>query len=355
VRASQELAIGTNFYYYPNGNALAPAPPSADPLGGPGAALQLGYAAVCTSSGGAPCAPGSRLPLTPSQLDAVVSSFLSFSAGVLLDAGLPRSRLMVHTGAYFQRLPSCTPHTPAFPFPCAAFVSPTAGIIPSAFPAWSLYGSATDAASNQGLATALLPLGGAPWGAGEWNIFSGPYAAWRSALNATVAFANNRLLVVQNYESIEALPAALAAVVDAVREEAACLVDAPSGLTAAPQDSQGRVLLAWAQGGDARAVHQYRVRLSSAPWVLVSGELAEADVAEVWVPGGGSSTGGGGSALVALPLGLQGDHVFAGVSALGCGVAKGDPGYPCGTDFATPGCQRMAGDVIAVPLHAGAK
>lgn len=341
VRASQELSIGSNFYYYPNGNGLIPAPPSQDPVGGPGAGLQLGYAAVCGTSGA--CTQGQ--PLAPSQLDAVVSSFLSFSAGVLRDAGIPRSRLMVHIGADFQRAPACTPHTPAFPYPCAVFISPTAGLIPEAFPAWSLYTSGTDAASDEGLATALLALGGAPWGTGEWNIFAGPYSAWRSALNATLSFFNNRLLVVQNYESISGMPQALAAVVDALGEEVGCLVDAPSGLIGSAPDSQGRVLLTWEQGGDATAVHRFQVRLSSAPWVLPTGELAEGDVAEVWVDS--TST----SALVTLPPGLQGDHVFAGVTALGCGPSASEPGYPCGSDFATPGCQRMAGDVVPVPLH----
>ena len=44
VRATQELWIGTNYFYYAGGNALARKSPKGDPAGGPGAsALQLGY------------------------------------------------------------------------------------------------------------------------------------------------------------------------------------------------------------------------------------------------------------------------------------------------------------------------
>ena len=333
VRPAQELAIGTNYYYYPNGNALAGQPPANDPTGGPGAALQLGYAAVCGALGAAAAAatpgcawaPGARAPppLSPLQLDAVVSSYLSFAARVLLDAGLPRSKLMVHTGAYFQRAPPC-PFQP--PSACASFASPAAALIPEAFPGWSLYGAEVRAAADAGLLESLRAVGGAPWGAPEWNIFSGPQPAWEAALNDS-SVANNRFIDVQNYQSINKDAGACAAVVAFLSAEEACLVDAPGFLAAVPLNATAWALTwsLWAFGGGAPTVE---VRVSSLAATLPSGELA---VPDVWASP--PLPGFSGSATLSLPSGFAEDHVFWGVAALGCG-----------------GAQRMASDVTLLPL-----
>jgi len=338
VRPSQELWIGTNYYFYPDGNYLASQPPASDPQGGPGASLQLGYAAVCGALGAAAAAatpgcawaPGAPAPppLSTPQLDAVVGSYLSFAARVLLDAGLPRSKVLVHTGSFFQHVPPC-PLKP--PLSCPAFNSPAAALIPEAFPGWSTYGGDTSAAGAAGLPEALGAVAGAPWGAPEWNIFSGPFSAWAGALNGTASLANNRFVDVQNYESINHIAAACAAVVDFVSEEERCLVDAPSALTAAPLNASAWALswALWARdlGGAAPAVVE--VRVSTLAATLPSGELAAPDV---WASGP-LAGGAAGSATLLLPAGFAADHVFWGATAVGCG-----------------GAQRMASDAALLVL-----
>ncbi len=335
VRATQELWIGTNYYYYPGGNSLAPLPPAQDPTGGPGAALQLGYSAVCGGLGaaaraatpgcGSSDAQGQPQPLSTAQLDAVVSSFLSFSAGLLLQAGIPRSRLAVHTGSFFQAPPPCTPRTPAFPHACAAFNSPAAALVPEAAPGWSMYGEGTEAGGDAGVPTALAALQGAPWAAPEWNIFTGPQRAWAAALNGTLAFGNNRLLVVQNYESIAGDAGACAAVAAAVAAPPPpCFIDAPTQLAAQPQGSAGGVFaLSWQQAqaggaaGSSGAVASFEVRASTLSELLPSGQLAVPDVLAVTLPGGQLSAG------LTLPPGFAADHVFWGVTARSCAGTAG--------------------------------
>ena len=94
VRSTQELWMGTNYWYYKNGNDLIEKNASNDPKSGakgPDVA-QLGYAAVCVSGGA--CSG----TLTVPQLDAAINSFCDFANGILLGAGIPRSRIMCHTG-----------------------------------------------------------------------------------------------------------------------------------------------------------------------------------------------------------------------------------------------------------------
>jgi hypothetical protein len=331
VRVSQELWIGTNYYYYPGGNALGPQPPAKDPTGGPGAALQLGYSALCSALGGAlppppGCTPGD--PLLPQQLDALVASFLSFSAGLLLDAGLPRSRLMVHTGSFFQSPPPCSPHTPAFPHPCAAFNTAAAALIPQAAPGWSMYGSDSSAASDQGVLGVLGALAGGPWGSPEWNIFKGSPEQWAAALAGTLTPGNNRLLVVQNFESIAGDAVACSAVREAVASGAQCLVDAPLLLPQPQRLNATAWAVAWALAGGSTP-QSLALRASSTPATLPSGQLAVADVAEL--------EGMAGTATAAVLALAQGQplpvRVYWQVTAMGCN-----------------GTQRMASDAGVIEL-----
>lgn len=310
VRATQELWVGTNYYYYAGGNALAPKNPAKDPTGGPGgSAVQLGYAAVCGSAGnGVPgCSgkPGDHLSVA--QLDAVVSSFAAFAAQVLLDAGIPRSRVMVHTGAFFGRAPRCNSN--------CSFNSPQAALVQGANPSWSLYGAETSAASNAGLATALGAVGGAAWGASEWlPFFSAGYAesAWSDAFEGTLSFLNNRLIVVQNFESIEKdenATAALAAALGGL----SCVVDAPTALAASVK--KNTVSISWTASPTCCVSSQILI-VSSMSLTLPNGNLAVPDVATAQL---GSDTN---HYDLQLPAGMSAGEVYVQLvtySMQGCG------------------------------------
>ena len=308
VRATQELWVGTNYYFYPGGNALAPQPASRDPTGGPARAAQLGYAAVCGGGRGGPgCSAGD--PLTVAQLDAVVQSFGAFAAGVLSDAGIPRSRVMLHTGVFWQGAGA--------PAGGPAFNSPAAALVGGAAPAWSMYGAATDPARDPGWAAAVGALDGAPWGAPEWlAAFTAgePQAFWAAALAATLAARNNRLIVVQNFESVRGDAAALAALAAALAEPPACVVDAPTGL-AATRINATAWALAWAppRGAPPDALD---VAASTLRDTLPSGALAVPDVYRARAPGAALG------ATLVLPQGFDGAVVWWAAVARGCGGAQ---------------------------------
>jgi hypothetical protein len=336
VRATQETWIGTNFYYYPNGNALIHANASDDPTGGPAASLQLGYAAVCgglserarastPGCGGSFGSPPEAL--SPHQLDAVTQSVGGFFAQLMLDAGLPRSKLMTHFGSFFQHAPPCTPFTPTFPFACAVFNTPAAALLPTAFPGWSMYAADSDAAADEGVPEAIGALNGAPWGAPEFNIFSGSHAQWTSALTNLGDYMNNRLVIVQNYESIAGDPVACAAVADFVRADVPCLVDAPAQLSAQKINATAWTL-SWTLQLGGCAGGTVAVSVSSMPSTLASGELADADVYRTSAPAAAVGT-----AVLSLPPGFDAQFVFWGVAA----VVAGPP-------------QRMASDAQLLEL-----
>ena len=278
VRATQELWIGTNYFYYKNGNALAPHNPKRDPVGGPGgAAVQLGFNAVCGADGinsgvpGCSGAPGDSL--STAQLDAVVSSFAAFASQLLLDAGIPRSRVMVHTGAFFGGAPRCDS--------TCVFNSAQAALVPSANPSWSLYGGDTAPAGAVGLSTALGALGGGAWGACEWLAFfdrGHSQAAWAAALDSTLDYLNNRLVVIQNYESIQGDANATAAVAAALAAGPRCLVDAPSALVALCNANATAIDLSWVPFGGC-CISSQALLVSSMALTLPSGLLAVPNVA----------------------------------------------------------------------------
>ena len=331
VRATQELWIGTNYYYYDGGNALAGQSPKRDPTGGPGGrAVQLGYAAVCGSgSGGAGCSGSVGSALTPSQLDAVVSSFAGFAAQVLLDAGLPRSRVFVHTGTYFGGAPVCASN--------CVFNSPQAALVSAASPAWSPYGGETLAANAVGLSEALTELSGAAWGAAEWlPFFDGGHAQadWAAALDGTLGFLNNRLVVIQNFESISDDANATAAVVAALNSGLGCVVDAPTGLAAKVNASE--LTLHW-QPPPSVAVSSLALLVSTLALTLPSGVLAMANVASTSLDAGKAAY------TLTLPPGLAPGEVYVQVITLsmqGCGGP--------GQSFT----QSAPSDVLVVPLVA---
>ena len=200
----------------------------------------------------------------------VVSDFVAFAGGVLADAGIPRSRRMSHTGVPWYDVPNTS----------MSWNGPSAAVTAAAAPGWSLYLHSTNASSNPGLSEVLAnSMEGTPWGAPEWlRTFdnSGSAELWAAAFAGTLTYRNNRLIVVQNFNSIQHNPGALAALVGVLQVSplSACFVDAPTSLAAAPQNSSSWVL-SWAMTSSAAdvATTVVDVAVASQP-LLPSGRLA---------------------------------------------------------------------------------
>jgi len=161
-----------------------------------------------------------------------VSDFLFFAAGVLADAGIPRSRIMSHTGSFFGSSPS----------PTLLFNSPSAAVTAAAAPGWSLYNQATSPGADAGLEAALFSAEGTPWGAPEWAPFfaGGSQADWEAAFARSLSHRNNRLICVQNWDALPlTCPNALPAIASVVTAPSACFVDTAQALQAAPVNSMG--------------------------------------------------------------------------------------------------------------------
>ncbi len=322
VKISWEATIGTNFYFYPGGNAYAGQDPKNDPTGGAPASVQQGYAAVCTARGGAGgggCAGGVTVP----DLDAVVRGYLGAMAGVFAGAGVPRTKMYTHVGASFG---DAGAH--------AVWVSAQSAVIPGAAPGYSFYSYAYDAGAAPGLAAALDAVGGGPWAASEWLYMGGnsgtPEEQWAAAINNTLSHRNARLLDVFNWEGVKATPAAVAALSAALSAPPACVVDAPQAVTAAPAPGGGgAVVLTWLPSIDSDAD---ALDVSSVPDTLPSGALADPDVLA------GADVTGRTSFTVAPPgPGWANATLWAVVRSRGCG-----------------GTQAMASDAVAFVVPAGA-
>jgi hypothetical protein len=167
VRSTQELWQGANYWYYPDGNALAADKnTSRDPVLGPSGGMQLGYAAVC--SAGAECAG----ELTVAQIDRTVNDYCAFSNALVAGAGIPRSRVMCHTGTRWNgasQQPAPPPPPDARPKPI--FNTPAAALTTTGSPSWSMYiADFSDEGSVpthtlRGLNESLDAVDGTPWGA----------------------------------------------------------------------------------------------------------------------------------------------------------------------------------------------
>lgn len=166
VRSTQELWQGANYWYYPNGNALAKDKnTSHDPQLGPSGGMQLGYAAACI--GGAQCSGD----ITVAQIDKTINDYCTFSNALVTGAGIPRSRVMCHTGTRWNgATQQPTPPPPPGAKPKPIFNTPAAAITTTGSPAWSMYiADNSDKGSMpthtlRGLNESLDATDGTPWG-----------------------------------------------------------------------------------------------------------------------------------------------------------------------------------------------
>ena len=303
MKVSWEAWIGTNFFFYPGGNRLVNEPPSGDPTVGITASVQIGFAAVCTADPVSCPLSGSSSLLTQAQLDRVLNDFLEWLASQAVGEGLPRHKVLTHTGTYFGAQPTGTVGR-------VSFNSPAPSVTTNAKPGWSLYTNAFDPASAVGLESTLGALDGAPWAATEWRYMGGhtgtPVEQWVTAIERTFAFHNNRLIDVYNIEDLP--PPALIATQIALRTTPACLVDGAAQLVASRLNATA-VRLSWTPAAGADTA---RVLASTQVLTLPSGVLAAPDVADVGV----SATMASVDLFISTPGGTP---VYWMVSSRGCG------------------------------------
>jgi hypothetical protein len=225
VRSTQELWTGTNYWYYKNGNDLIDKNVSDDPKCGPSCAAQLGYAAVCVSGGA--CSGNLTIP----QLDATINSFCEFANGVLVGVGIPRSRIMCHTGFGTNHRGKGHP----------IMNTPAASVTTNGAPAWSMYIGSSPIRTRGGLSlnASLDSIDSTPWGAPEWMPFNllggkGTASQWDFAFDDILSYRNNRLVVIQNWNSIwkPYQAVAIAALARAVATPPLCLVGTATAMGA---------------------------------------------------------------------------------------------------------------------------
>jgi hypothetical protein len=274
VKAGWEIWIGTNFYFYADGNRYVNAPPEGDPTSGAAGSVQLGYAAMCTL--GLAC-DGS---VTPALLDAVVSDYFDFTTS-LIAGFLPRSKVFTHAGT----------------FPFVAGSAPDNGVVYNspmparsthAAPGWSFYHAAYNVSTGAGLDAALAALQGTHWAASEFGYMGGNNGTeqqqWETALRNAIGYKNNRIVDIYNWESLDA--AALAAIAAVVSDSPPCLIDAASDLTSAMTDNGTVALLSWVPGPSGESA---MLLVSTCPATLISGLLASPDVTATPLPAGTSN------------------------------------------------------------------
>ncbi|GEM_PF-976317 len=201
VVLDNELSIGVNFYYYPNGNDYITRPPEQDrftyldPQGGLSFGYQLlGYAAVKTlgikTTGN----------LTESDLNTVIKYHADMLSQTAKEVGFPKDKIYIHgIGNIAKQNPKL------FSF---------ANIITQdTTPGWSLYEYAQNPADAPGLSDALNINPSQSWAAVEWlPLRATTVQQWQQALENTLNFRDNKLLAIYNWEGISTDQNALQAI-----------------------------------------------------------------------------------------------------------------------------------------------
>ena len=193
-----ELAIGVNFYYYPDGNQYYGEDPNDDPFhphdwsqGMSAGFQQLGYAAVRSygikNSG----------EITMDDLNEAVHRHAEMLTSTALDQGVPFDKIFVHGfGNVATGTPPNITETDIFDY----------GNVITNFgrPGWSFYKMAFDPGASPMLNQVLdTDMDNTPWGALEWNYQGGLSGStreqWSEALENTLTFKNCRLVQVYSW------------------------------------------------------------------------------------------------------------------------------------------------------------
>lgn len=274
VDFGNEVEIGANFYYYPNGNALLNENPANDP--NPPNFLentvQVGYAAMkagnIKSSG----------TITKDDLNRAVNRYLDVLTKYAYDAGLPRNKIFNHTGGIGSS-PEWVypPNYPAFP-------DLRSTLMPYAHPGWSLYREKTSPQNDPLLGSALDEVGNTQWAAPEWLTLATDYNGWLTSIRDTLNFRNNRFINIANWENIRGTPYIIDAIRTALGESLACWVSAPAVTTAVTGNS---TVLSWSGGENMIARY---LNIATNPALRIDGIFQTADITNSNVTGQNSFT-----------------------------------------------------------------
>ncbi|MFO7936729.1 MAG: hypothetical protein R6V06_03880 [Kiritimatiellia bacterium] len=197
IKLGWESAIGTNSFYYPNGNELLDQPEKADPVTGikgseiPGRGVAaIGYAAVTTAK------LAKRGELQEAHLAEIVRRHLDDLCALAAELGVPREKLFTHVAGWKE-----------------GELLYGAAINPYACPGWSFYKHASDPKRNTGVQMALEKNDAPYWAAVEWLLVGkNDPNAWESAIEKTLSDLKCRYMCIFNWSDIKNNPAALAGI-----------------------------------------------------------------------------------------------------------------------------------------------
>jgi hypothetical protein len=227
IALGTEVDIGTNYYYYPNGNSTG---------GSVKDSVQLGFAAVKTLnlSGG----------ITTGNLNEVIRRYLNELDKFAFDSGIPRNKIFNHVGGsdLFPRSNN--------------LIYQTAEAAVNAYgnPGWSFYSDITqNPQSFTGLSTALNQVNNGEWASPEWLTWAGDYNGWAQALRNSLNYRNNRFINIANWEGIRDKQYVLDALKTVVNENPPCWVSSPSMQSATVNGNTAT--LTWQRGTNNDAVY----------------------------------------------------------------------------------------------------
>ena len=119
---------------------------------------------------------------------------------LVLAAGIPRSRVMCHTGFGTNPRGPPPPGKPQRPL----MNTPATAVTSTGAPGWSMYigSSSVHKVGGFELDAALDAIDGSPWGAPEWMPFNllagkGSVVQWTAVFNEILGYKNNRMVIMQ--------------------------------------------------------------------------------------------------------------------------------------------------------------
>ena len=195
IKLGWESAIGTNSFYYPNGNDLKGKPASNDPKTGlkanevPGRGVKaIGYASVKTAD------IAHSGELLESDLAEVVARHLNDLCYLASRMKVPRDKLFTHVAGWKKEE-----------------LLYDAALNKYSCPGFSFYSYAKDPADDKGAGRVIKKSDAPHWAAVEW-LSGGDKQAWKNAIDRTLADPKCRYMCIFNYRPVKDNKAAMEAI-----------------------------------------------------------------------------------------------------------------------------------------------